>query len=304
VVPIAGIEALGRPLREACHRPERVAALTGLAVEEPLTAAALAALIAHPQGGLKGAPAEARVVPFLNQVETADQMAEARRVARAILRLTRLERVVIGAARAARPVLEVQRPVTAAVLAAGQSRRMGRNKLLLPWGETTVLGQTLSNLTGSAVHDVVVVSGHDPGPVEGIAADHGAAWLHNPDYREGEMLSSLQLAVRSTAPRTAAVLVVLADQPMVGPETIDRLLVAFWQGQGEIVAPVYEGQRGNPVLIGRPFFDELLALPAGAAPRDLLGRHPEAIHLVEVETAAVLQDLDEPDQYERWRPGG
>jgi molybdenum cofactor cytidylyltransferase len=92
----------------------------------------------------------------------------------------------------------------------------------------------------------------------------------------------------------------LGDQPMVEPEEIDQLLVAFWQGQGEIVAPVFEGKRGNPVLIGRSHFAALLALPPGDAPRTLLQQHP--VYLVEMATDSVLRDLDKPEQYDRERP--
>lgn len=94
----------------------------------------------------------------------------------------------------------------------------------------------------------------------------------------------------------------LADQPQVGPDVIDQLLIAFWQGKGKIVAPVYEEKRGNPVIIDAFYYEELLKLPAGSAPRELLRRHPEDIHYVDVNSPAIVQDLDSPEQYERWRP--
>ena len=71
---------------------------------------------------------------------------------------------------------------------------------------------------------------------------------------------------------------------------------------GALVAPSYDGQRGNPVLIGRAHFEELLSLPPGAAPRALLKRHPADLHLEPVDDPAVLRDLDRPEQYQRWRP--
>ena len=301
VVPVAGIDAVGGRLSEVAHRPERVALLTGLELDEAMTAEALATLITHDQGGLKGIPAAVKVIPFINKVETPGQLALARRVAFLALEQPRIRQVVIGAVRAARPVLEVHKRVTGVVLAAGESKRMGLTKQLLPWGESTVLGQTLKNLSQSSVHQLLVVSGHQAGAVEAIAAELGISTVHNVHYAKGEMLSSLQLAVGRLAENQAAVLVMLADQPMVRPETIDRLLAAYWAGLGDLIAPVFQGQRGNPVLIGRQFFPELMALPPGAAPRDLLRRHREQIYLVEVESASVLRDLDLPDEYERWR---
>jgi molybdenum cofactor cytidylyltransferase len=239
---------------------------------------------------------------LINKVETADQLAIARRVARSVLLEERIQRVVIGAVGTNHPVGEIHRRVTAVVLAAGESERMGRTKQLLPWGQTTVLGQTLANLQASAVYETLVVTGDQAEAVSAIAAEANLPTIHNPDYASGEMLSSLQTALRTLPANRSAVLVVLADQPMVTAETIDHVLEAYWKGEHEIIAPSYEGKRGNPVLIGRPYFDELLKLPTGSAPRELLRRYAEAIQLVNVATNSVLLDLDSPAQYERWRP--
>jgi molybdenum cofactor cytidylyltransferase len=302
LVPVAGIDAVGGRLADVAHRPERVAALTGLTLSDEMTSAALAALLSHPEGGLKGAPDRARLIPLLNKVMTAKQSIAADEVARLLLRNERIDSVVIGAVRESAPVLAIQRRVTAVVLAAGESKRMGQLKQLLPWGQTTVLAQSLSNLRASAVHDILVVSGHQAGAVEAVAREHGLDSVHNPDYASGEMLSSLQTAVRKLPENRSAVLVMLADQPMVGPEIVDLILDAYRKGQGELLAPSFRGRRGNPVLIGRRYFAELLALPAGAAPRDLLKSHPEDVVTVEVSTDSVLRDLDRPEDYERWRP--
>ncbi len=301
VVPVLGITAVGQPVAAAAHRPERVCALTGLSPHDPLTPAALATLLTHADGALKGVPPAARIIPFLNQVETEAQLQAARQIARLALREPRLAQVVIGAARTVRPVREIHKRVRAVVLAAGQSRRMGQTKQLLPWGETTVLGQTLRNVAQSSVFDTVVVTGHEAPAVAAIAAAAGAAAIHNPDYAAGEMLSSLQTAVRQMEPHIAAVLVILADQPMIPATALDALLVAYWQERGDLIAPVYQGQRGNPVLIDQAYFPALLALPPGAAPRDLLRQHAAELHLVDVDTDAVLRDLDYPAEYEQQR---
>jgi molybdenum cofactor cytidylyltransferase len=181
---------------------------------------------------------------------------------------------------------------------------MGQSKLLLPWGQTTVLGQTLSNLQASAVHDIQVVSGFEAEAMEVIAAQRDMSVIHNPDYVQGEMLSSLQAAVAQLPRNRAAVLVMLADQPMIEAQVLDRLLAAYWRGHGELIAPSYKGQRGNPVLIGRSYFPQLLALLQGSAPRELLQRYEDDLYLVEVESEAILHDIDRPDDYLRWRPAG
>ena len=82
-----------------------------------------------------------------------------------------------------------------------------------------------------------------------------------------------------------------------------RMLAAYRQGPAGIVAPIYQGRRGNPVLFDRRHFAGLLALPAGAAPRDLLQKHPADMQLVAVDSDAILADIDRPEDYERLRPG-
>lgn len=304
VVPVVGIDALDSPLDAAAHRPEKIAAILNLPPDSTphhrLTEAEIAAVLAHPAGGLKGVPPGAEVIVLINKVETAVQRQAAFKIARQVLYAQQIKQVVIGAFKQDRPIRAVVRRVTAVVLAAGQSKRMGQTKQLLPWGDTTVLGQVLRNLKETAVHDILVISGHEAEKIEAIAAAEGVSAIRNPHYAFGEMLSSLQTAVMQLPSHIDAVLVMLADQPQVTPDIIDQLLVAYWQGQDKIVAPVYAGKRGNPVLIDRAHFAALLDLPLDAAPRDLLKRHPTL--LVSVGSDSVLKDLDEWEGYLRERP--
>jgi molybdenum cofactor cytidylyltransferase len=163
-----------------------------------------------------------------------------------------------------------------------------------------VLGQTIRNVQDSAIFDSLVVTGAGAEATSGVAAAAGVPSVFNIDHAEGEMLSSLQTAVRRLPAHIDAVLVILGDQPLVEPQTIDLILAAYWQGAGEIIAPVYGSQRGNPVLIGRRYFPDLQALPRSSAPRDLLKKHP--VHLVQVDSDSVLLDIDDPQQYQRLRP--
>ncbi|MBE2221400.1 MAG: putative selenium-dependent hydroxylase accessory protein YqeC [Anaerolineae bacterium] len=307
VVPVVGMDALERPLSEIAHRPEKVEELLIVngelrIVNGMLTSEAIARVLIHPQGGLKNVPDEARVVPLLNKVDSEERLASAREIAQLTLQEPRIERVVLGAMQAVEPVCEVWGRITAVVLAAGESKRMGQSKQLLPWGNTTVLGQVLQNLKAASLHDTVVVSGHDAEAIEAIAHAADLYALRNTHYASGEMISSLQTAVSQLPSNIDAILVVLADQPLVTPAAIDQILTAYRQGKGDIIAPVHDGQRGNPVLISRRFFADLLALPPDSAPRDLLRRQPEAIHFVEMADNSILIDLDDPETYQHWQP--
>jgi molybdenum cofactor cytidylyltransferase len=304
VVPAMGIDALDGRIADMAHRPERVVSLIhhAASVNDRLTAEDAALLLTHSQGGMKGVPDGAQVIPLINKVETPEQLATARQIAHHILRMThdasRIPQVVIASLKSDPPIREVQRRVTAVVLAAGQSKRMGQTKQLLPWRDTTVLGQVLRNLKQTAVHDILVVSGHEAENVQAVAEAEAIATIFNPRYAVGEMISSLQTAVAQLPDSVMAVLVMLADQPTVTPQTIDQLLIAYWQGKGSLIAPAFEGRRGNPVLIGREHFVELLALPHDSAPRQLLRQHEAALHLVSVPSDAVLRDLDTLEEYQ------
>jgi molybdenum cofactor cytidylyltransferase len=297
---VAGIDAVGRPISEAAHRPQLVAQLLAKGANDPVTAADLAALTIHPRGGLKGVPASAKFIPAINKVESEAQLAAAREAARAMLEEPRVRQVALTAAEQPQPVIEVWRRVTAVILAAGESSRMGSPKMLLPWGDTTVLGRTIAHVQDSAVFDALVVSGAAAEAVAPIVEAAGLPLFYNAQYASGEMLSSLQTALRALPPAADAVLVVLGDQPLVEAETINEILVAYAQGRGTIIAPQYNNRRGNPVLIDRRHFEALLALPAGAAPRDLLRREP--VHMVEVCSESVLLDIDDPETYEQLKP--
>lgn len=302
VVPVVGVTAVNGRIATTAHRPERVLALSPDATpDSPLTPSLIARLLTHPQGGLKNVPPTARVMPFINQVETAEQFQLARQIATHTLQSPQIDAVLIGAVQSETPVLERHDRITAVILAAGESKRMGRaTKQLLPWGQTTVLGQTIANTVASGVHETIVVTGHEVEKVQAIAQAANVSTIYNPQYASGDLLSSLKTAVAHLPPHCQAILVMLADQPLIEPETINQILSAYWRGEGDLVAPTFKGIRGHPVLIGRAYFDELLALANDSAPRNLLRHHLDQLHLVPVASESILIDLDRPEDYQRY----
>jgi molybdenum cofactor cytidylyltransferase len=192
--------------------------------------------------------------------------------------------------------------IAAIVLAAGLARRMGSPKVLLPWGHSpSILDHIVAQLKAAEVDHILVVTGHEAGKVREIAARHDVEIVHNPDYATGEMLSSLKVGVRALPEKVAAALVVLGDQPRIQPEIVQRVVQAYTEGKGSIVAPSYQMRRGHPILIDRRYWDELLALPADGAPRDLINAHADEIAYVTVDTDSVLGDVDTPEDYEEER---
>ncbi len=221
------------------------------------------------------------------------------------------------------------RKISAIILAAGESRRMGQPKLLLPWGETTVLGQVVSTFTAGLSTDsktdyeIVVVTGGAREQVEELVAELAKKYpvraVYNPHYAQGGMLSSIQVGVaaltlpppslRDTSPkslgfgggRVGAALIGLGDQPQVREETVRRICASFVQMESPLVIPSFENRRGHPWLASRSLWPEILALPPSTTPRQFLDNYAGRVTYVAADES-ILQDLDTPEDYNRQRP--
>ncbi len=191
--------------------------------------------------------------------------------------------------------------VAAVILAAGQSRRMGQPKLLLPWGNTTVLGQVIAVFAEAGVEEIVVVTGGAREQVEALVGS-SARTVFNPEYAEGEMLSSIQCGLGSLSSSTRAALIGLGDQPQVRVETVRAVCEAYARSRSPLVVPSHNLRRGHPWLADRSLWPELLSLPAGRSPREFLNAHAGLIHYVSVDTPTILADLDTPEDYLKSRP--
>lgn len=188
--------------------------------------------------------------------------------------------------------------ISAIVLAAGEARRMGANKLLLPWGERSVLREVLHQLARSRVDEVILVVGHEADRVRGHAAGEGIKIVHNPEYREG-MAASIRHGLLAVDREAEAFLVVLGDQPGISSPVIDALIDAFHKNYPakKIIAPAHRGVRGNPVLFAASFRSQALGIHGDSGLRRILADHPRELLTVEVASEAVLRDLDTPEQY-------
>ncbi len=196
--------------------------------------------------------------------------------------------------------------ITAIVLAAGQSRRMGRPKMLLPWGKTTVLGQVIATLAAGGIGEILVVTGGARKAVEDevrhLAERFPVQSIYNTAHAQGGMISSIQRGLRGVPPGRRAALIVLGDQPQVRARTVQRVCEAFARRGASLVVPSYRNRRGHPWLIARPLWEDLLTLRPPQTPRDFLNAHAGEIHYVIVEDEGILQDLDTPEDYRRARP--
>ena len=191
--------------------------------------------------------------------------------------------------------------VWAIVLAAGMSSRMGALKQLLRLDGKPLVEITLEKLRASTVDEIVVVLGHAADRIEREARLEGVRIVRNEAYREG-MGTSLRTGLAAAAQAQAA-MIVLADQPFVRPATIDRLIAQYREHQPQIAVPVYHGFRGNPVLLDRSVFPELMQLEGDIGCRAIFGSHSANILKVPVEDAGVLLDVDTMEDFERAQHG-
>ena len=193
--------------------------------------------------------------------------------------------------------------ISAIVLAAGRSTRMGRPKMLMPWGDETVIGHVVGVLQRAELSDILVVTGAERTAVEEKIADRkNVRATFNSEFAAGEMLGSLQCGVAAQLPETRAALVCLGDQPQVQEGSVRRVCAAFLEHGSMLVVPSHERRRGHPWLIARPLWDELANIRAPATARDFLNDHADEIQYVELETKSVVEDLDTPADHSLHQP--
>ena len=184
----------------------------------------------------------------------------------------------------------------AIILAAGASKRMGKPKMLLPYGGHTILGSVVDTASHSMLEKSTVVLGANAELVAAAIKDYPVDAVINSDHHKG-MLSSLQCGLRAIPEYAEAVMVLLGDQPMVETETIDALITAFGTTRKQIVVATHKGRRGHPILVGRKYIGEILELPPERTLRDLMRRHAADIEEVETGRSWVLKDIDTEQEY-------
>jgi len=187
--------------------------------------------------------------------------------------------------------------VVGVVLAAGESRRMGRLKALLPFGDRTVIEQVIHSLLQVSLDRVVVVLGHRAPELATVVESLPIQMLYNADYRQG-MSSSVQVAFRHIDPVPEAYLLALVDQPHLGPEPAQRVLATFTETHQGLVIPTYQGKRGHPIVISNKYRREVLALGHQQGLNLVTRGHPEDTLEIPLADDFILQDMDYPDEYE------
>lgn len=194
--------------------------------------------------------------------------------------------------------------IAALVLAAGQSRRMGRNnKLLAEIDGIAMVRRTAQNVLGSKARPVIAVTGHEREKTQAALKDLDVSFAHNADFADG-LSTSMKAGVAALEDEVDGILVCLGDMPRVSTETIDKLISAFDPlEERTICVPTWRGKRGNPVLWGRRFFEEMMEVSGDVGAKHLIGTHADLVVEVEMKDDGVMIDVDTPDALARLNTG-
>ncbi|WP_299609667.1 nucleotidyltransferase family protein [uncultured Tateyamaria sp.] len=189
------------------------------------------------------------------------------------------------------------RDVTAIILAAGLSQRMGeRNKLLLPVGDIPMIQHMVDVYSAAIAGPVVVVTGHQAFEIEGALAGSGARTMFNPIYAQGQP-TSVACGLRAVKDADA-ILVGLGDQPLLTAGDLRVLLAAHAATDtSRISIPMVDQQRGNPIVVPGALRDRLLADPRSPGCKKFTRTHPEHVQFHALIAPGFYTDVDTPDAY-------
>ncbi len=186
--------------------------------------------------------------------------------------------------------------VSAILLAAGESKRLRMPKLLLPFGKSTILEQTIDNLLNSGVDEVIVVLGYRAEEMMRKLANRPVKIVINPIYHQG-MSTSIVKGLSLVNNRAQAIMVALADQPLINSQTINRLIEESLGYDKGIVIPTYQAERGHPVIFASEYKEELLGLKGDIGGRQTIKEHPNDTLEVIADSKAITMDVNTINDY-------
>jgi molybdenum cofactor cytidylyltransferase len=201
--------------------------------------------------------------------------------------------------------------LSAVVLAAGMSTRMGRNKLLLNFREKPLIAHAVDTLLASDIDEVIVVLGHETEKVrDQLEGSIGLAnkapgkpvrLVQNPDYQNG-LSTSVRTGVEAVSLQANGIMIYLADQPLLEPEDVNRIVAGFAAAKKvnkSIVVPFFRGERGNPVILDASLRDSILGIAGDVGCKGVIKRYPDKVYAIEMENDHVVRDVDDVQAYER-----
>lgn len=184
----------------------------------------------------------------------------------------------------------------AIILAAGSSRRMGSQKLLLPFGESTIIETVIDNVLNSSIDHVMVVLGPKQESIMQVIGKRPVEFCHNKEHEKG-MLSSIICGIRALPADAVSALIFLGDQPGIPPAVTNSVIEAYNEELFGIVIPVHDHRRGHPLLVDMKYRKEVEKLDLEEGLRALRHHFPQDVLEVEVDEPGILVDIDTSEDY-------
>jgi len=188
--------------------------------------------------------------------------------------------------------------ISAVILAAGESRRMGEPKLLLPFAEKTIIETVIQTVMRSDIKHIIVVLGSEKDKIRNKISDYPVIITENQEYQKG-MLSSIQCGLGALPDDTDAIMILLGDQPMVTGPVIDQLADTYRHTDKGILIAVHKGKRGHPIIINTKYKTDIKQLGSENSMHDFTKKFAPEILEVETGTTEILRDIDTPEDYHK-----
>lgn len=186
--------------------------------------------------------------------------------------------------------------IWAVILAAGESKRMGSPKMILPFKGSTMLERVISNIRASQVDKIMVVLGSDREKIQPLAEKSSVGHCYNENFTDG-MFSSVKCGLRGLPEDFKAVMIFPGDQPLISTETINIIINAYDNSEKEILIPVYKGRRGHPLMFGKMYREEIDRMDPVQGLRALALNHPDDVLEIQTGDPGILKDFDTYDEY-------
>lgn len=193
--------------------------------------------------------------------------------------------------------------ITAILLAAGSSRRMGvENKLLLPFGKKKVVEHVLDHLLEVPDLEIIVVLGHEAKAVQQVIGKRSVQFVFNENHLMG-MTTSIQAGVRLANAQSKGYLICLSDLPLIKTKTYNQIIQTFQKQLSDksktIVIPTFQEKKGHPILFASHYQQAILAHQEMEGCKKIIQQNQEQLYFLKMNTPYILQDMDTPSDYQK-----